>query len=98
MRIWLAKRGKGFIPTDSGGAALHARMADGECAEFTIIRPRSLQMHRKYFGICRTIGENQDPPRDEDSIDMELRVLAGHFDPMMVRDPRSGTLYEIRMP
>jgi len=31
-----------------------------------------------YFGLCREIGENQDPRRDEHSIDMELRFRAGH--------------------
>lgn len=88
MRLWLAKVRRedkvGLIPTDEESRAVLGRMGDGECAEFTIVRPRSVPMHRMYFGICRTIGENQDPQRDEDSIDYELRILAGHFDVMHV--------------
>lgn len=96
MKIWLAKvqrAGKlGLIPTDEQSRAVLGRMADGECAEFSIIRPRSVPMHRMYFGICRQIGENQDPPRSEDSIDQELRVRAGHFDLMFIDG------YQVRVP
>lgn len=80
MKVWLAKKGRGFLPTDDESTRLHARFAEGECAEFEVVRPRSLQWHRMYFGICREIGQNQDPVRDEMSIDHELRVRAGHFD------------------
>ena len=84
MKLWFAKvrRGEkaGLIPTDEDSRALVNRLADGECVEVEIVRPRSVPMHRMYFGICRQIGLNQDPPRTEDSIDQELRVLAGHYD------------------
>lgn len=96
MKIWLAKvqrAGKlGLIPTDEQSRAVLGRMADGECAEFSIVRPRSVPMHRMYFGICRQIGENQDPPRSEDSIDQELRIRAGHFDLMFIDG------YQVRVP
>lgn len=88
MRAWLAKVSRGhrvgLIPTDDPGRELLRKMAEGECAEFTSIRPRSLPWHRMYFGICRMIGENQDPPRDESSIDYELRILSGHYEVMRV--------------
>lgn len=96
MKAWLAKvrRGNrvGLIPTDDASRSLLERMGDGECAEFSIVRPRSVPWHRMYFGICRQIGENQDPPRDESSIDMELRVLAGHYEVMWVDG------HEVRVP
>lgn len=96
MKIWVAKVSRenkvGLIATDDDGKRLLNRMGDGECAEIEIVRPRSLQWHRMYFGICRTIGQNQDPPRDEASIDYELRVLAGHYDVMFVGG------HEVRVP
>src|SRR6185312_9053680 len=102
MRLWLAKvQGRnraGLIATDAAGQAMLAKMSDGECAEFEMRRVRSLPWHRKYFGICRQIGQNQEPPRDEDSIDHELRILAGHYEVMKLRDPKSGTLYEVLTP
>lgn len=84
MKVWLAKKGRGFLPTDDESARLHARFTEGECAEFEVVRPRSLPWHRMYFGICREIGQNQDPVRDENSIDQELRVRAGHFEVLWV--------------
>ena len=92
MRLWLAKSGHGLLPADEASEAVLAKMVAAECAEFTIIRPRSSSWHRMYFGICRTIGENQDPQRDEDSIDAELRVRAGHFDVLVVDG------HEVRVP
>lgn len=96
MKAWLAKvsRGKkvGLIPTDDAGRAIIDRMEVGECAEFSIVRPRSVPWHRMYFGICRAIGENQDPPRDESSIDYELRILAGHYEVMYIDG------HEVRVP
>lgn len=88
MKLWLAKVRRddkvGLIPTDDESRAALGRMADGECAEIELTRPRSLPWHRMYFGICREIGKNQDPVRDEASIDNELRVRAGHFDVLWV--------------
>lgn len=102
MRLWLAKiSGRtqpGLIATDETGRTTLAKMEDGECAEFEIRRVRSLPWHRKYFGICRSIGQNQEPARDEDSIDHELRILAGHYDVMRLRDRKSNELFEVRTP
>ena len=86
MRFWLAKvrrAGKvGLIPTDDESRGAISKMEDGECVQVEISRPRSVPYNRLYWGLCRSIGENQDPPRDEDSIDAELRILAGHYEVM----------------
>lgn len=96
MKLWLAKVSRdkkvGLIPTDDDGQRVINRLANGECVEVEITRPRSLAMHRRYFGICRQIGMNQDPTRTEDSIDNELRILAGHYDVMYIAG------HEVRVP
>lgn len=92
MKIWLAKRPRGFIPTDEQSAKVLASLEDGECALFSIVRVRSVPWHKMYFGICREIGFNQDPARTEDSIDGELRIRAGHFDKFLVDG------HDVRMP
>jgi hypothetical protein len=96
MKLWFAKvrRGEkaGLIPTDEDSRALVNRLSDGECVEVEVSRPRSVPFNRLYWGLCRTIGENQDPPRDEDSIDAELRVLAGHYEVIHVAG------HEVRIP
>jgi hypothetical protein len=88
MKLWLAKVQRnnkvGLIPTDDKSRAVLGRMEDGECAQVELVRPRSVPMHRMYFGICSQIGENQDPPRSEDSIDYELRIRAGHYEVMWI--------------
>jgi hypothetical protein len=96
MKLWLSKVQRdnktGLIPTDDDGRAFMAKLGNGECVQVEVVRPRSVPMNRMYWGICRAIGENQDPPRDEDSIDQELRILAGHFDVIYVGG------HEIRVP
>lgn len=92
VKAIIAKHGRGFLAADERGEALHKRMEAGECVIVKVIRPRSLPWHKMYFGVCSDIGENQDPPRSEDSIDGEVRVLAGHFDAI----PYPG--FEIRVP
>ena len=97
MRLWLAKvtskSGKvGLVPADAEADAALRKMGEGECAEFNVRKTRSVGWNRKYWALCRAIGENQDPERDEDSIDAELRVLAGHFDVLYVAN------HEVRVP
>lgn len=78
MNIELSRHGRGFLPADEEAEKLHKGMGDGETLLFKVLRVRSIQWHRMYFGICRDIGQNQDPVRNESSIDMELRFRAGH--------------------
>lgn len=96
MKLWLAKatgrQSVGLVPTDKESDAAIRKLGDGECVEVVIVRPRSVQWNRMYWALCQDIGENQDPPRDEDSIDAELRILAGHFDVMYVG------AHEVRVP
>lgn len=96
MKAWLFKSGRGWLPADEGAQELHNKMGSGEEAEFRIVRPRSVQWHRLYFALCRTIGQNQEPERDEDSIDAELRVLAGHYEVMHVKSGKRT--HEVRVP
>ncbi|MGI9158968.1 MAG: hypothetical protein ACR2K1_04370 [Saprospiraceae bacterium] len=96
MPEWFYRGGDALIPAEESSTAAVRKLADGQAVRVNIVAPRSVHWHRKYFGICRDIGENQDPARDESSIDMELRVLAGHFESMHVR--KGNELYEVRTP
>ncbi len=68
-----------MIPTDDESRTIIKRMKEGECVEVNFERSRSWQWHKMYKGICRSIAENQDPPRDPDEIDYEVRYYAGHY-------------------
>jgi len=92
MKLWFARRGKVLIATDQESEKFIRRLEPGECAVFEPTRPRSVQWNRMYWGICRLIGQNQDPPRDESSIDLELRIRAGHFEVYLMDG------HEIRVP
>lgn len=98
MRLWLAKvsrNGKaGLIPADNPSASLLARLEDGECAQFDMIRPRDPRMFRRWWAICALIGDNQEPRRDKKSVCNELKILAGHYDVLHIAD----TEYEVRTP
>jgi hypothetical protein len=71
------------------------RLAPGEGLQLNAIKVRSLDWHKMYFGCCREIGRNQDPQRDEDSIDGELRIRAGHYEVIFVE--RREVLYPKRI-
>jgi hypothetical protein len=100
MELYLAKTSRngrhGLVPADPETAEAIAKMGDGECLLLRPIKVRSLRFHRLYFALCREIGQNQEPTRDESSIDMELRVLAGHYDVLHAR--KGNSLFEVRTP
>jgi len=102
VKLWMARvhRGDklGLIPTDEAGRKALSKMVDGECVEVEIIRPRSLPMHKRLFAILTDIGENSTPNRDPEDILDELKILAGHYEVMHVRDPESGSIFEVRRP
>ena len=81
-----------LVPADAAAEKLVTSMAEGEGLVMSVHKVRSLQWHRMYFGICREIGQNCDPVRDENSIDNELRIRSGHYDVMFVDE------IEIRIP
>lgn len=78
MRRWFHRRGDTLVPADEASQKALHRLAEGEAVRLMMERSRSPQWHRWYFGCCREIGVNQEPPRSEWSIDYELRIAAGH--------------------
>lgn len=96
MNLTLAKVSRnekvGLVPADSDTESVIAKMADGECHLYKLMKVRSIQWHRMYFGIMRSIGNNQDPERTEASIDAEIRIRAGHYEKLFIEG------HEIRAP
>lgn len=92
MSAWFHKKGLALAPSDEASLKGLMRMGDGECVLVSIIRPRCANELRRYYAICTSIGENQDPPRDKDSIDHELRIRSGHYDVLTIDG------HEIRTP
>lgn len=86
MKLWLAKRRgrttSGLVPTDEDGRAYLDKLGDGECVQVEVSRIRSVQFNKLYWSLCQEIGQQQNPPRDKDSIDAEIRILAGHYEVM----------------
>lgn len=92
---WFAKVGHGNLlaPADEPSSKLVASLGAGEGLVMSVKKVRSLYWHNMYFACCREIGRHCDPVRDEDSIDLELRIRAGHFtktfiDGFEVRSPK----------
>jgi hypothetical protein len=84
LAAWFHKKGMALHPSDPDSLNGLMRMGDGECVLVSIVRPRSVKFHRLYFGMCAVIGENCEPRRDAESIDLELRIRAGHYDVILV--------------
>lgn len=92
MSAWFHKKGMSLHPSDEHGLKGLLRMGDGECVLVSVVRPRVASELRRYFAICTEIGENMDPPRDKDSVDLELRVRSGHYDVIFIEG------HEVRVP
>lgn len=92
MSAWFHMKRGALHPSDEASRKGMLKMGEGECVLVTIVRPRCVAWHKKYYAICQSVGENQDPPRDKDSIDLELRIRAGHFDVLFIEG------HEIRVP
>ncbi len=95
LSAWFYMKGEVLVPADADALRGVRRLGEGECVEVSIVRPRSVQWHRMYYGICAEIGKNQEPRRDAESIDHELRILAGHYNVLQV-EGHEGV--EIRTP
>lgn len=98
-RIYLAKvtknRAAGLIPADDDARDELRKIGDGEIVCCKVIRPRSLPQFRRWWAICQTIGENQEPARDKDSICNEIKILAGHYDVLAIEGAEG---YQVRTP
>lgn len=92
MSGWFAKVGDMLAAGCEESAKLIRNLGPGEGVYLSAKKIRSLKWHKMYFGICHEIGQNQDPVRDKDSIDCELRIRAGHYDVMFIDG------HEIRYP
>ena len=89
MSAWFYKKGNALVPEDPDSLK---RIKPGEAVRVSVTRPRHLRWFRRYWAICRDIGQNQDPERDEGSIDQELRIRSGHFEVLMMDG------HEVRVP
>lgn len=91
---WFARIGQELVlaPADAASSKLISKLTPGEGLVMSVLKVRSLEWHKLYFACCREIGQNCDPVRDENSIDYELRIRAGHYDVMFVND------HEVRVP
>lgn len=90
MSAWFYKKGGGLFPADDDVKAKVDRMGEGEMLLVTVERARCPVLFRKYHAMCQRIAENNG--RDKESIDYELRILAGHYDVMHVEG------FEVRTP
>ena len=84
MKSWYAKAGDMLAAACEEAEKLIRRLGPGEGVMMQAVKVRSLSWHRMYFACCREIGVNQDPQRDKDSIDYELRIRAGHYEVIFV--------------
>lgn len=85
MKVRICKKGRGWLPGDAEAERLHARMGVGELVEVKVMRARSVPMNARYWAICTGIAENNGLTKE--AVSDELKVLAGHYEPMQVSLP-----------
>lgn len=94
--IWLAKKGRGWLPADEDAERIHRRMEEGEAAAFRPMRVRDPVAHRRYWGLmtlCANNCERIDLPQggvllvhNKDDVHTAMKLCTGHY--TVIFDPQ----------
>lgn len=92
MSGYLAKHGRGFLPTDDETEAVHRRLEVGECAYVKFIRVRDPVAHRRYWKLMTVCAENCErielepgewmTVRNKNDVHTAIKLCTGHYDPI----------------
>lgn len=90
MRGYLAKMGRGFLPSGDEAARVHGRLDDGECALVKFIRVRDMSMHRRYWALMTLCANNCErielrpgavmDVKSKDDVHTAIKIITGLYD------------------
>lgn len=72
MKGYLAKMGRGFLPSGEDAVRAHARLDDGECVQVKFLRVRDISMHRRYWGLMELCANNCERIEIRPGMDMDV--------------------------
>jgi hypothetical protein len=106
-RLYFARAGDFLVSTDAESLGFIRKLGDGEETVFKPLRPRSLQWHRKYWGMLSDIAPHLTeinislgdtpammPVNSAEDLHVAIKLITGHCLTQHIK----GTPYVLRIP
>lgn len=84
-KVTLVKRLKGLYPTDEYAEETLRSIGQGEIVAVTIVRPRNVQFHRKFFAMLQIILANQSYYKSMGDLLDICKLSIGHYRTVMTQ-------------
>ena len=94
--ILMRKITGGFVPVDDAGEEFVGKFKHGSIVKVSIIRPRNIGFHRKFFALIAIVCAHQDIIQADSYGELQelvlnsIKVLAGHYTKIV--GPNGGVL------
>jgi hypothetical protein len=76
--LFLKRTLAGFSAADEASADAIKRYKLGDTFRATVVKPRNLKNHRRWWALCNLIYQNSDQFKSADQVHDYLKILAGH--------------------
>ncbi len=76
--LYLKRTLSGFSAADESTAEAIRSYKLGETYRATVVKPRNLKNHRRWWALCNLIYQNTDQYKSVDQVHDHLKILAGH--------------------
>lgn len=97
--VYLRRTTTGLVADDDAAREALRRVKQGEVVRATLVRPRSVRYHRRFFGMLNTVWQACGDWQTVDELLTELKFRAGLVDKQRVIDKATGeVLAEIIKP
>lgn len=80
MKLLLQCTDVGLIPLYNSDLDVKKQLKIGETYEATIIKPRNIAFHRKFFALINMVYENQEVYTSIDHLRRDLTIASGFYE------------------
>lgn len=91
--LFLKRTLSGFQAADESTADAIRGYKLGETYRASVVKPRNLKNHRRWWALCNLIYQNSDQYKSAEMVHEHLKILAGHCTPIVSKG--TGEVYLI---
>ena len=88
--VYLRRMTTGLVADDDAAREALRRVKQGEVVRATLVRPRSVRYHRRFFAMLTTVHQTCGDWPDVEALLRELKFRAGLVDVQRVVDRQTG--------
>lgn len=89
--LYLKRTLTGFSAADEPSADAMRSYKVGDTYRATVVKPRNLKNHRRWWALCTLIYQNSDSFKSAEQVHDYLKILAGHCSQIVSKS--SGEVY-----